>query len=183
MEETRKEKIKGNITVLVIMGLYLGITGYFGYLTGSSSGTKEKFKKECETFKKTTGLIENSYDQTTISKGHLKVDVNEFHYTYVVDGREYTADETALSDKPKTTIEIWYDSTNPSINETKDPCKEYIKVKDEKEGKYILILQILGILAALLIIYNVFSLIKNLIMLGGETAVKKFSKKKANQNK
>lgn len=55
MEETRKEKIKDNIVVLVMMGLYLGITGYFGYLTGSGSGTKAKFKKECETFKKNYG--------------------------------------------------------------------------------------------------------------------------------
>lgn len=133
--------------------------------------------------KKTTGIIEYSYDQTTISKGHLKVDVNEFHYMYIVDGRQYTADETSFNDKPETTIEIWYDSANPSSNETKDPCKEYNKVKDEKEGKYLWILQILGILAALLVIYNIFSLIKNLIMLGGETAVKKFSKKKDTQNK
>jgi len=34
MEETRKEKIKGNIYILVLMGLYLAIPGYMGYLTG-----------------------------------------------------------------------------------------------------------------------------------------------------
>ncbi|MCS3868113.1 flagellar basal body-associated protein FliL [Chryseobacterium ginsenosidimutans] len=178
MEETRKEKIKGNIIVLVMMGLYLGITGYFGYLTGSGTGTKAKYKKECETFKKTTADIEYTYDQTTLSKGSVKVDINKFHYTYVVNNQYFNADKTSLKDKPENTIDVWYNPNNPSENEITDPCKEYNEVKDSKEGKYLWIFQIVGILAALLVIYNVFSLIKNIIMLGAETAGKKFSKKK-----
>lgn len=183
MEETRKEKIKGNIYVLVLMGLYLGVTGYMGYLTGSKTGTKDLYKKECETFKKTTADIEQTYDQTTISKRALKVDINTFHYTYVVNNQYYNADKTSLTDKPEMMIDVWYDPKNPSANETKDPCKEYDQVKNEKEGKYLWIFQIIGIIAGLLIIMNVFALIKNLIMLGAETAANKFSQKKESQNK
>lgn len=183
MEETRKEKIKGNIYILVLMGLYLAITGYMGYLTGSKTGTKDLYKKECETFKKTTADIEQTYDQTTISKSALKVNVNTFHYTYVVNNQYYNTDKTSLTDKPELTIDVWYDPKSPSTNETKDPCKEYNQVKNEKEGKYLWIFQIIGILAGLLIIMNVFSLIKNLIMLGAEAASKKLSKNKDPQNK
>ncbi|KQT20641.1 hypothetical protein ASG22_16845 [Chryseobacterium sp. Leaf405] len=178
MEETRREKIKGNIIILVLMGLYLVITGYFGYLTGSGTGTKAKYKRECEILKKTTADIEYTYDQTTLSKGSVKVDINKFHYTYVVDNQYFNADQTSLKEKPESTIDVWYNPNNPSENETIDPCKEYNEVKNTKEGKYLWIFQIVGILAGLLIIMNVFSLIKNLIMLGAETAEKKFSKKK-----
>ncbi len=183
MEETRKEKIRGNIYVLVLMGLYLAITWGMGYLTGSETGTKDLYKKECSTFKKTTADIAQTYDQRTISKRALKVDINTFHYTYAVNNQYYSIDKTSLNDKPEMTVDVWYNPDNPSENEAEDPCKEYDKVKNEKEGRYLWIFQGIGILAALLIIMSIFSLVKNLIMLGAETAEKKFSKRKKTVDK
>lgn len=174
--ETRKEKIKSNVIVIIITGIFLAFTGYMGYLTGSKSGLKLQYKKECETFKITKANLTNTYDETTISKRSLQVKVKTYHYSFTINNQNYLAEKTFVLDKPDDAIEVWYNPNKPAENKIENPCKRYNSIINEKEGNY-LIIQLLGILAIILLVYNVFSLIKNSIILGTNSAIKKFSKK------
>lgn len=147
-----------------------------GYLTGSKNGSKKLYKTKCETFQKTEAHLERTYDETTIRKRALEVKIKTYHYSFKIGGQYYTAEKTSVLDKPEESINVWYDVNNSSDNEVEDPCEKYNSIKNEKEGNY-LIIQLFGILAILLLIYNVFSLIKNTIVLGTNSAISKFSKK------
>ena len=67
-------------------------------------------------------LIGDDAEVYTLQRRTLKANLYKYTYTYVVKGREYTAEKSSLSDKPDMELPIWFNKNDPADSEFESPC-------------------------------------------------------------
>lgn len=100
----------------------------FGFLLLKLSGhlvkkeTLERYRTLCANADSTVADIGENAEVYTLQRRTIKANLYKYTYTYVVKGREYTAEKSSLSDKPDMELPIWFNKNDPADSMFESPC-------------------------------------------------------------
>lgn len=92
----------------------------------STAEAKQKQKDLCEKGVKVMAVLQNEYTELKVGSSVSY----QYKFDYKVDGKTYTGNMTEKKVLESPIVEVTYNSSNPEIVTTSDPCLVYEKIKD-----------------------------------------------------
>lgn len=119
-----------NTIIKMVICLVLAWAGWQLTDKGLSSVSKKElaeYEQLCKHADKTTGKIDEQYEQTTIKiiKGAKASSIYTFNYVYTVNNADYKGQFTINHLPAKWEVDVWYDPANPAVHSEREPCERF----------------------------------------------------------